>query len=447
MKIAFIAISGVRIQNEELLSLGLTLPGFVERSKVIASLPSLGLLTLAGLTPSSFNLSYIELPDYKDGDELDYDFDAVVISSFTAKIKTAYQVSKKYLDSGVKVILGGLHVSMMPEEAKAYATSIILGEGELAWQRVLNDLMNHSLQQVYDYRSQSFNFADSKVPRYDLLDIQNYNRLTIQTQRGCPYNCEFCASSIRISPKYKTKPIDKISQELDAIKAIWSKPFIELADDNTFASKEHGKRVARLFQKEKIKWFTETDISVADDDDLLGLLRDSGCAQLLIGLESPNRRSLKGLELKSNWKEKQVEKYFLSIEKIQSYGISVNGCFVLGLDGHDEDVFEETLEFIKSSKLSEVQITVQTPFPGTPLYERLFNEGRILSPGDWGKCTLFDVNFKPKLMTTNKLEENFKWLMKEIYSEELVSQRQTAFKNIVRQGKTYHRKLHSSESR
>lgn len=432
MKIAFIAISGVRIYNSELLSLGLTLPGFVERSKVIASLPSLGLLTLAGLTPDAFHISYIEMPLDEDGVELDESFDVVVISSYTAKIKTAYKIAKKYLEWGAQVILGGLHVNAVPEEAKLYASSIVLGEGELAWPEILNDLKNNSLKPIYDNRGRSFDLAQSKVPKYELLDIEKYNRLTIQTQRGCPYHCEFCASSIRLSPKYKTKPLQNIRDELDKIKSLWPNPFIELADDNTFADKKHGKNVARLFQNNHIKWFTETDISVAEDNELLSLLRDSGCAQLLIGLESPHRESLKGIELKSNWKEKQVDKYLAAIEKIQSYGISVNGCFILGLDGHDEGVFEDTLKFVKSSKLSEVQITLLTPFPGTPLYARLLAEGRILTPGAWEKCTLFDLNFKPQLMTAKVLEDKFKWLMQEMYSVELVSQRKRYFKELVR---------------
>lgn len=433
MKIGFLAMSGVRINNDELLSLGLTLPGFVERSKVIASLPSLGLLTLAGLTPTSFNIIYNEIPQNEDQYEIDNSLDVVVISSYTAKIKAAYKIALRYLKNGVKVILGGLHVNAMPKEASLYASSIVLGEGELAWPFILKDLEKGSLKPIYDNRGKSFDLAKSKVPKYELLNIEKYNRLTLQTQRGCPYNCEFCASSIRLTPKYKTKPIQNIKDEIDIIKSIWKNPFIELADDNTFANKKHGKSVAGLFQKYNIKWFTETDISIAKDDDLLGLLRDSGCAQLLIGLESPDREGLKGIELNANWKEKQVEKYFEAIEKIQSYGISVNGCFILGLDGHDEKVFEDTLDFVKRSKLTEVQITLLTPFPGTPLYMRLLTEGRLLSTGDWENCTLFDLNFHPKLMTAKVLNEKFRWLMKEIYSLEMVAQRKKYFKELVRQ--------------
>ena len=132
-------------------------------------------------------------------------------------------------------------------------------------------------------RQESFDFADAPMPRFDLLDIQKYNRITVQTQRGCPFSCDFCASSIGISPKFKVKPIEKVIAEIRYIKSLWKKPFIEFADDNTFADKRHAKLLLKALAKEKIKWFTETDISIAYDEELLTLLKKSGCVQVLIG--------------------------------------------------------------------------------------------------------------------------------------------------------------------
>ena len=130
------------------------------------------------------------------------------------------------------------------------------------------------------------------MPRFDLLDIEKYNRLTVQTQRGCPFDCDFCASSIRLNPRFRTKPIDRVMAEIHAIKKIWPQPFIEFADDNTFANKRHGRALAEALGSEGVRWFTETDISVADDPELLDLLSKSGCAQILIGLESPQVEAL-----------------------------------------------------------------------------------------------------------------------------------------------------------
>lgn len=428
MKLALVAMSGVRAESAELNALGLTLPGFVERNRVIASLPSLALLTLAGLTPSDLDISYIEIPDLSLLDGLPGEFDVVAIASYTAQIKDAYRLADRFRHVGTKVILGGLHVSACPEEASSHADCIVLGEAESVWPRVLSDLRQESLQPLYDARRLNFDLAQAPMPRFELLDAERYNRLTVQTQRGCPLSCEFCAASIRIAPKFKVKPIDRVIAEIRRIKELWSAPFIEFADDNTFANKSHGKRLLRQLTKENVRWFTETDISVADDDELLSLLRDSGCAQLLIGLEAPDSRSLDGVEMKSNWKAKRADTYLRAIERIQRHGVTVNGCFILGLDGQEVDSFENVLDFVRTSGLFEVQVTVQTPFPGTPLRERLKSQGRLLREDAWEQCTLFDLTFEPRAMTVPEFEQRFRWLVGELYNESFTRWRRGEFR-------------------
>lgn len=427
MKLGLIALSGVRLENKELAKMGLTLPGFVERKKVIASLPSLGLLTLAGLTPPIFKIEYIELEDYTYNSDLPGEFDIVAISSFTAQIYSAYQLAENYRKAGTTVVMGGLHVTSLPKEALKYCDSVILGEGELFWQELLHDFENGSLKRIYDGKNQEFDFDKAPIPKFDLLDIEKYNRITVQTQRGCPYKCDFCASSILLTDRYKHKPIEKVVSEIQAIKSIWKHPFIELADDNSFANKSHAKELVKALTKEKIKWFTETDISLAEDEELLDLLSDSGCRQILIGFESLNQKGLDQIELKKNWKLKQLDHYLESIEKIQSRGISVNGCFVLGMDGDDESSFDAVYNFVKESGLSEVQITLASPFPGTPFYEKLLAEKRFIQNEFWNRCTLFDVNFYPKQMTKRTLETKFRELMSKLYTDEEVKLRKQQF--------------------
>ncbi|WP_282608281.1 radical SAM protein [Pelagibius sp. Alg239-R121] len=424
-------MSGVRAQNTELNRLGLTLPGFVERNRVIASLPSLSLLTLAGMTPSDFEVTYFEVPDLALLENLPGTFDCVAIASYSAQIKDAYQLALRYRQAGTKVILGGLHVTARPREAAKYADSLVLGEAEPVWPRVLADLKTTHLQPVYDARGTQFDLQKAPMPRFDLLNPARYNRITVQTQRGCPLSCEFCASSIRISPKFKTKPVEKVIAEIRRIKSVWPKPFIEFADDNTFASKAHGKRLVGEVAKENIRWFTETDVSVADDDELLAMLADSGCAQLLIGLEAPDVASLNGLETKTNWKAGRAERYLEAIEKIQRHGITVNGCFILGLDGQGPESFDAVRDFVRESALYDVQVTLQTPFPGTPLYERLMREGRLLAEDDWDKCTLFDAMFKPDGMSVEALETGFKGLVEDLYSEEFTQWRRGQFRRAT----------------
>ncbi len=440
MKIGLIAMSGVRAHNEELTKLGLTLPGFVERNKVIASLPSLGLLTLAALTPPKHEVSYVEIFDINQDKATVDDFDLVGISSYSAQIKDAYRLADECLAKGIPVVLGGIHASVLPEEAKAHADSVVVGEAEPLWPLLIEDFERGQLKPYY--RSEAYgayDLAEAPIPAFHLLDPAKYNRLTVQTSRGCPRRCDFCASSILLTPRYKLKPIPKVIDEIRAIKEVWPRPFIEFADDNSFANLKHSRELVRALVKEEIKWFTETEISVAKDDELLTLMRESGCKQVLIGLESPQREGLDGIELNSNWKHKQVDGYRRAIEKIQSFGITVNGCFILGLDGDTPDVFERIHDFVRDSGLYEVQITYLTPFPGTPLYARLQAEGRIVKEGAWELCTLFDPNFVPKNMTLDELQKGALDLGMRLYSGEETNARRRGFFERLRTSPNRHR--------
>lgn len=428
-------MSGVRVYNQRLLDLGLTLPGFVERSEVIASLPSLGLLTLGAHTPAHWEVVYSELDVFTETDIqeiIDEQPDIIAFSSLSARIYETYKLCERFKAVGITVAIGGLHVSALPKEAQAFADIVIQGEGEIIWNTLLADYENNTVKPFYSSLlnpKYTFHFDACKIPRYDLLDISKYNRLTIQTTRGCPLHCNFCAASRTISA-YKKKPISQIEKELQKILEVWDRPFIELADDNTFVDKKWSKELLKLFGKYKIKWFTETDISIAYDDELLELLAASNCAQVLIGFETANKKGLKGIDRK-DWKYKQFDNYLQAIDKIQSYGISVNGCFILGFDTDTKETFKETEAFIKASNLSEVQITLLTAFPGTALYHQFKNEGRLIEETAWEKCTLFDVNFIPKNFSVNELETEFENLMKNVYSKELVAARKKQFKQTL----------------
>jgi len=435
-KVILISMSGVRVYNKKLLELGLTLPGFVDRSKVIASLPSLGLLTLAAHTPDNWEIIYKELDNYTETEIIgiiNERPDIIAFSSLTARINETYSLADRFTKQGIKVVIGGLHVSALPKEAMKFADSVIQGEGEIIWENLLSDYENKRLKPFYSSLSNSdytFHFNDSKIPKYELLDISKYNRLTIQTTRGCPLHCSFCAASRTIS-SYKKKPIAQIERELNKIFEVWERPFIELADDNTFVDKVWSKELLKLFGKYKMKWFTETDISVAYDDELIELLAKSNCVQVLIGFETSKANGLKGID-RNDWKFKQFDNYLKAIDKIQSYGISVNGCFILGFDTDTKETFKETEKFIKESNLSEVQITLLTPFPGTDLYGQLKQENRLLTDNYWDKCTLFDVNFIPNNFSVEELENNFQELMANIYSVDIVKERKNKFRQTLK---------------
>lgn len=430
MKIGLFPMSGIRVCDEELLQLGLTLPGFVERSKTIASLPSLGLLTLAGMTPSRHDVQYIEMPDVNPA-LIPPELDLAVISTYSAQVDEAYELAQHLKDRGIPSVIGGLHVTSLPEEAAEHCDAVVIGEGESSWLQVLDDAEHGCLQKFYRADTE-YDLADAPVPAFELLDISKYNRLTVQTSRGCLHHCEFCAGSVLLTDKYKQKPIANVVAEIDRILTLWERPFIEFADDNSFVNRAYWKELLGLLKDKGLKWFAETDISIADDEGLLDLMRDAGCVQILIGLESPVESGLHGLELSSDWKVKRFPEYKKAIRAIQSRGITVNGCFIIGLDGHTTDIFEQVFSFVRESELYEVQVTVMTAFPGTPLYARLEREGRLLEPRNWKKCTLFDINFQPAKMSVQELHEGFKKLVVDLYSDEFTRWRRSRFKQAVR---------------
>ncbi|HND79333.1 MAG TPA: radical SAM protein [Accumulibacter sp.] len=431
LRIAFIAMSGLRACDPELTALGLTLPGFIERNRSIASLPSLGLLTLAGMTPPPHQRRYLEMPDLHL-EALPRDVDLVAISSFSAQIKEAYRVAAHYRALGIPVVIGGLHVTALPQEAIANGATAVVGEGESVWLEVLRDAERGRLRSLYTAHGVDFDLAAAPMPAYELLDIARYNRITVQTSRGCPWRCGYCASSIMLTRKYKQKPAARVLAEIDRIRSLWPQPFIEFADDNSFCHRAYWKSLLPEIAKRQIKWFTESDLSIHEDENLLTLMREAGCTEVLIGFESPTTEGLDGLETKCNWKLTRAPQYRAAIQRIQSHGIRVNACFVLGLDGQTTRVFDQVLDFVEDVLPFDVQVTVPTPFPGTPFFAQLQREGRLLAERAWERCTLFDVNFQPTHMSAQELAAGLRRTVVALYSEEATARRRQHFRRLVR---------------
>jgi radical SAM superfamily enzyme YgiQ (UPF0313 family) len=428
VKIGFLALSGLRAHDPKLLELGLTLPGVLERGRVVASLPSLGLLYLAAVTPIGHELYYFEAEADRTEPPGVYECDLIAINTFSAQVFEAYAIADRLRRAGVKVAMGGLHVSVQPEEALEHADYVFVGEGETVWPAAVRAIERGTDRRLWDANDfPPVDVAALPVPRYDLLADRPYNRFTVQTTRGCPWRCDFCASNVMLRQAYRKRPVADVIRDVRAIAALRKRPFIEFADDNTFVDKAWGKELCRQLAPLRLKWFTETDVTVADDEELLRLLRAARCRQLLIGLESPEQSALEGVELKANFKARRWAGAVEAIRRIQEHGITVNGCFILGLDRHTPDVFAQVLDFAEMVPLYEVQITILTPFPGTPLYDRLRREGRLLYADCWERCTLFDVNFEPKGMTAEQLREGMYWLTERLYGEDSLRRRRRPF--------------------
>jgi len=428
MKIGFLAMSGLRAHDPMLLQLGMTLPGVQQRSRVLSSLPSLGLLYLTAYTPRGHELCYYESEgNGKESAEL-VSCDLVAINTFSAQVFEAYAIADRLREAGVRVAMGGLHVTVEPDEALQHADYIFLGEGDRTWPVAVDAIASGTTQRVWnssDYPP--IDVGSLPVPRYDLLADRPYSRFPVQTTRGCPWRCDFCASNVMLNQPYRKRDVPDVIRDVHAISELHKRPFIEFADDNTFVDHDWGKDLCRKLIPLGVKWFTETDVTVSEDTELLRLMYQARCRQVLIGLESPDSTDLEGIELHANFKSRSSIDSLEAVRRIQAEGITVNGCFILGLDTHKPDIFQRVFDFAMEAPLYDVQITVLTAFPGTPLYLRLLDENRILSPRRWDLCTLFDVNFVPRLMTVDQLREGMCWLVERLYSEESLMHRRRPF--------------------
>ena len=264
------------------------------------------------------------------------------------------------------------------------------------------------------------------MPRFELLEGRPYNRITVQTSRGCPRACEFCAASLRITTRFQQKAVERVVGELREARRFFPEPFVEFADDNTFLDRRWSKHFLTALEREEIHYFTETDASVADEPELCDRIAASGCRQLLIGFESPFAGELAGID-PAGFKQRRATELSRVVDVLQSRGVSVNGCFVLGLDSHTPDVFPRLLEAVRRSGLAEVQFTVLTPFPGTPLYRRLSAAGRLLPDKGWDERTLFDVSYRPERMSVQELEAGMRFLFENTYTERATRARQRGF--------------------
>ncbi|XZE19646.1 B12-binding domain-containing radical SAM protein [Pirellulaceae bacterium SH449] len=415
--VALVPFTGLRVAEPEMLAFGMSLPGFRERAGAISELPSLGLLTLAGMLPEHWSCSYHPSARSDDlvRDVLDTSPDLVAVSALTASVDEAYSFAREIRRNGVPVVLGGLHATALPDEALKHVDAVCVGDGESSWPGILSDIEADELQPIYK-SAKPFSLQNATKPRFDLVPMGQVARWTVQTQRGCPWACEFCGASRLLGPP-RYKPPALIDQELDAIKQLDASPWIELADDNTLAGRADAELLLETLESQSIRYFTENDYRIGEDPELLKRLAKSGCVQVLIGIESL-AFGYHGM----GKKESQLTRIMAAIDAIQDAGIVVNGCFILGADGETPSSIDHLIDFARNSSLAEIQLTLQTPFPGTGLYRRLQSQGRLLSK-PWSHFNLFDVVYQPDQLTVSDLEAGFRRALQGIFSEDVAQAR------------------------
>jgi radical SAM superfamily enzyme YgiQ (UPF0313 family) len=368
--------------------------------------PVLGLTLLASLFPKNYEVRIIN--EVIEEVDFDIDVDLVGITGLTCVIKRAYAIADQFRKKGVKVILGGIHPSLLPEEAKEHADSVIVGEAEGILGKVLEDFEAGELKPFYKNQDWS-NLTGMPFPRRDLLGKQ-YTPFfrVIETTRGCPNRCEFCSVPTINGKRYRIRPLEEVDQELSAI--IKKKgEYLFLADDNVTAKEDYALGLFEIFKRHGVKWMGFTTIKIAMNEELLEKARESGCISLFIGFESLLQENL------DNVSKRFVNAKELSnlVKTIQHHQIGIHGSFIFGFDGDDPTIFKKTVEFVQRNNIELPTFSILTPFPGTPLQERLEEEGRILDR-DWSHYDMSHVVFKPEKMTVQELQEGYLWAQKYI---------------------------------
>lgn len=367
--------------------------------------PPLAPAAIAALTPPGVKVSITD----ENVARIDFnkDTDLVGITALTSTSKRAYEIADTFRARGVNVILGGIHASIMPDEASEHADAVVIGEAEGIWPQVIEDSKADRLQKVYRQRERP-SLVGLPVPRRDLFKKGVYFiPNTVSTTRGCPYNCSFCSVTLFFGHSYRCRPLAEVISE---IKAIDREAPIIFVDDNIVGKPSYAKELFRALIPLKLKWLGQSSVNIAKDEELLKLAAASGCIGLLIGFESLSPASLAGIGKKIN----VINEYEAVIRKIHSYNIGIHGCFIFGLDEDDEDIFKRTVRFAQKTRLETAQFSFAIPHPGTTLYESLDEAGRIVSK-DWSKYN-DEIVYLPKPFSREILQKGHDWASPEFYS-------------------------------
>jgi len=379
-------------------------PGNSLWGQIYFRFPYLALTTLAALTGADWDVDIID-------ENIDPVYftdlpDLAAISIMTPLAKRGYELADAFRAKGVPVVVGGIHPTMMSNEAKAHADAVVVGEAEKVWPEVLSDLKENNLKPFYK-ASDFCNLEHLRIPRRELLKRKAYFFInTIQTTRGCPFDCEFCSVTSFYGRTYRTRPVDDVIKEMDQMEG----GFVFFVDDNIVGIPRYAKALFTALIPLKVKWFSQASLSIIKDPELLNLAHKSGCKGLFIGFESLSQESLKAMAKSTNL----VKEYKDAIKIIHDHGIGIQGSFIFGTDQDDQSVFSDVLRFIEKTHIEAALFSILTPFPGTKTRETLLRENRIIHT-DWEKYDMNHVVFKPLKMTAEQLQNGFNWAYKRLY--------------------------------
>ncbi len=362
---------------------------------------SLGII--AALTPPDWKVKII---DENFRHFRYYEADFVGFTAFSSTVSRAYELAKIYRDKGIPTVIGGIHASMCPDEAAGFVDSVVVGEAETIWPKVIRDFENKTLQQIY--RGALSDLIESPKPRRELFH-PGYIFASVQTTRGCPMNCDFCSVTAFNGSQYRYRPIGEVISEMEEI----PQKNIFILDDNivgnttkaqTRAIELFKAMIARGIRKE---WIGQASLNVADNEDVLKYAAKSGCRMLFIGIESEREDQLMGANKRLNVKM-GVNSYDEVFRKMHKYGIAVIAGFIFGWENDTIERLDHRVKFTRECQADSIQSTLLTPLPGTRLYERMKNEGRLVMnnfPDDWQHYGYESLVFNPATMDRKEMQD------------------------------------------
>ncbi|MCX6667990.1 MAG: radical SAM protein [Euryarchaeota archaeon] len=370
----------------------------------LTTYPSLTLKQLAAITPNKYSIELVDERCKKINFNGSYDL--VGISCLTYNAPRAYEVADKFRRRGVPVVLGGYHPSALPEEAKQHADAVVIGEAEYSLPELLMDLEKGGLKPFY--RPKKF-IDPNEIPSANhQIRVDNAFMESVQATRGCPNQCQFCAIKEIEGCILRSRPIKNVIEEIKSIK----KKHLFFADASLTINPSYSKLLFGEMKELNKKFDCCGNINIlTKDDDFLKLASDAGCELIQVGFESISQKSIDDINKKTN----KVEDYARAIRKIKDHNIMVMGLFIFGFDMDAPDIFTKTLDAIHQWNIDRAFFFILTPYPGTPIFDKLDGAGRILTK-DWSKYTQMQVVFKPKNMSIDYLYNGAQGLMEDFHS-------------------------------
>ncbi len=351
------------------------------------------------------------------------DLVAINVEAYTAK--HAYEISQRFRDRGIKVVMGGFHATLVPDEVMEHCDSVVVGDAEHVWHKLLEDFLASNMQKVYTHKERTD--IGGVFPDRSIYAGKNYVKLRlIETGRGCKYVCDFCSITVFHKSTYNPRPIEDVVKE---VKECGSKR-IFLVDDNIVADFARSKELFKALIPLKIKWFCQGSIDMARDEELLSLMEASGCVGCLIGLESVSKESLLAMKKGANI-SMDVNK---AVDAIHRHHIAIYATFVFGYDGDTKTTIEEVYKFALKKKFFVVAMNHLVPFPGTPLYTSLKAKGKLLDDKWWlnENYRFGDIVFAPKNITPEELKQRCYSYRKKMYSIHSILKRLFNFRTNFR---------------